>query len=82
MVLALGVILITFPAMLSAVNHVIECFRQYTLETSAIMGAYRLTLGLAVPIFVTPWQKAVGVGWVVWHGRFLLHWVLSCSRCC
>lgn len=67
MVLALGVFLITFSAMLSvpvAVNYVIECFREHALETSAIMGAYRLTFGLAIPFFVTPWEKAVGIGWV------------------
>lgn len=73
MVLALGVLLITFSAMLSvpvAVNYVIECFRQHALETSAIMGAYRLTFGLAVPFFVTPWEKVVGVGWVFGMAAF------------
>lgn len=57
MVLALGIFLTTFPAMLSvpvAVNQVIECFRQHALETSAIMGAYRLTFGLAVLFFCHP----------------------------
>ena len=44
--------------------------RQHALETSAIMGAYRLTFGLAVPGFVTPWQKAVGVGWVFGMAAF------------
>ena len=73
MVLALGAFLITFSAMLSvpvAVNYVIECFRQHALETSAIMGAYRLTFGLAVPFFVTPWEKAVGIGWVFGMAAF------------
>ncbi|CAF9942278.1 hypothetical protein IMSHALPRED_003449 [Imshaugia aleurites] len=73
MVLALGAFLITFSAMLSvpvAVNHVIECFRQHALETSAIMGVYRLTFGLAVPFFVTPWEKAVGIGWVFGMAAF------------
>ena len=74
MVLVLGVFLITFSAMLSVpvtVNYVIECFRQHALETSAIMGAYRLTLGLAVPFFVTPWERAVGKGWVFGMAAFL-----------
>ena len=73
MVLALGVFLITFSAMLSVpvtVNYVMECFRQHSLETSAIMGAYRLTFGLAVPFFVTPWEKAVGIGWVFGMAAF------------
>ena len=45
MVLALGVFLITFSAMLSVpvtVNYVMECFRQHALEASAIMGVYHL----------------------------------------
>lgn len=73
MVLALGVFLITFSAMLSvpvAVNYVIECFRQHALEASAIMGAYRLAFGLAVPFFVTPWEEAVGIGWVFGMAAF------------
>ena len=73
MVLALGVFLITFSAMLSvpvAVNYVVECFREHALETSAIMGAYRLTFGLAIPFFVTPWEKAVGIGWVFGMAAF------------
>ena len=73
MVLALGVFLITFSAMLSvpvAVNYVIECFRQHTLETSAIMGAYRLTFRLAVPFFVNPWERTIGVGWVFGMAAF------------
>ena len=66
MVLALGALLITFSAMWSVpvtVNHVIECFRQHALETSTIMGAYHLAFGLAIPFFVTPWEKRVGIGW-------------------
>lgn len=73
MVLASGVFLITFSAMLSvpvAVNYVIECFEQHALETSAIMGAYRLIFGLAVPFFITPWERAVGVGWVFGMAAF------------
>ena len=72
-VLALGVFLITFSAMLSvpvAVNYVTECFRQHTLETSAIMGTYRLAFGLAVPFFVTPWERAVGIGLVFGMAAF------------
>ena len=73
MVLALGAFLITFSAMLSVpvtVNYVIECFREHALETSAIMGAYRLAFGLAIPFFVTPWEKRVGVGWVFGMAAF------------
>lgn len=73
MVLALGVFLITFSTMLSVpvtVSYVIECFRQYPVETSAIMGAYRLTFGLGVPFFITPWEKAVGIGWVFGMAAF------------
>lgn len=67
MVLALAVFLITFSATLSVpvtVNYVIECFRQHALETSAIIGSYRLAFSLAVPFFIIPWEKMVGVGWV------------------
>ena len=53
-----------------AVNSVTECFRQHTLETSAIMGTYRLAFGLAVPFFVTPWERAVGIGWVFGMAAF------------
>ena len=53
-----------------AVNYAIECFRKHALETSAIMGAYRLTFGLAIPFFVTPWEKAVGIGWVFGMAAF------------
>ena len=53
-----------------AVNYVTECFREHALETSAIMGVYRLAFGLTIPFFVTPWEKAVGIGWVFGMAAF------------
>ena len=67
MVLALGAYLLTFSSMITvpiSVNYLIECFKSRPTECSAVMGAYRLTLGLAIPFFVEPWAAAVGVGWV------------------
>ncbi|MCJ1459192.1 hypothetical protein MMC28_009569 [Mycoblastus sanguinarius] len=73
MVLALGAFIVTISAMLSvpvAVIYVVECFRQRELETSAIMGTYRLAFGLAIPFFIDPWEKAVGIGWVFGMAAF------------
>ena len=72
-VIALAVFVITFAAMLSvpvSVNYVVECFREHALETSAIMGVYRLAFGLAIPFFVEPWEEAVTVGWVFGMAAF------------
>jgi MFS family permease len=66
--LALGSFMVTFASMVSvpiAVNYLTECFRSYPTEVSAIMGLYRLVLGLAVPFFIDQWMLAVdGPGWV------------------
>lgn len=73
MVLAVGAFLITFAGMLSvpvAVNYVAECFKEYAAETGTIMGIYRLIFGLVVPFFITPWEKAVSVGWVFGMAAF------------
>lgn len=73
MVLAVGAFLITFAGMISvpvAVNYVAECFKEYAAETGTIMGIYRLIFGLVVPFFITPWEKAVSVGWVFGMAAF------------
>ncbi len=73
MVLAVGAFLITFAGMLSVpvvVNYVAECFKEYAAETGTIMGIYRLIFGLVVPFFITPWEKAVSVGWVFGMAAF------------
>lgn len=64
-ILALRVFLIIFSALLSilvTVNYVIECFWQYILEMSVIIGAYRLTFGLAVFFFFIPWERTIDIG--------------------
>ena len=74
MVLALGSFLISFAAIISVpviVNYVVECFRGHAVEVSAIMGVYRLSLGLAVPFFIDPWIERVGgPGWVFGMAAF------------
>jgi len=74
MVLALGSFLVTFAAMASvpvAVNYLAECFRGHTVEVSAILGVYRLSLGLAVPFFIESWIKCIGgPGWVFGMAAF------------
>ncbi|KAI9691707.1 MAG: hypothetical protein M1822_007779 [Bathelium mastoideum] len=74
MVLALGSFIITFACMLTipvAVNYVVECFRLHAPEVGAIMGAYRLTLGLVIPFFIDEWIAAVGgPAWVFGMAAF------------
>lgn len=74
MVLALGSFLVTFAAMASvpvAVNYLAECFRGHTVEVSAILGVYRLSLGLAVPFFIESWINCIGgPGWVFGMAAF------------
>lgn len=67
MVLALGAYLITFASMSSvpvAVTYMIECVASQPTEVGVFMGAYRLTLGLAIPFFIDQWVARVGFGWV------------------
>ena len=67
MVLALGTFLVSLGALVCVpvtTNYVVECFTRHTLEASTAMGLYRLSFGLAIPFFVTPWTAKVGVGWV------------------
>lgn len=68
MVLALGSFLATFAAFCSipvAINYLVECFRDHSIEVACIMGTYRLSLGLVVPFFVDYWEARVGgPGWV------------------
>lgn len=68
MVLALGSFLVSFAAIASVpatVNYLAECFRGHVVEVSAILGLYRLSLGLAVPFFIDPWiERVAGPGWV------------------
>lgn len=67
MVLALGAFLLTFSSLMTvpiSVNYLIEIFKSRPTECSAALGAYRLSLGLAIPFFIDPWVAAVGKGWV------------------
>ena len=55
MVLAVGSFLTTFAAMQivpASVNYAVECFEAYPTQVGSIMGAYRLSLGLAIPFFI------------------------------
>ncbi|SLM41418.1 Major facilitator superfamily domain, general substrate transporter [Lasallia pustulata] len=73
MVLAVGAFLLTFGAMLCvpvSINYVAECFTHHAQESSNIMALFRLSLGLAVPFFVDPWEAKVGVGWVFGMAAF------------
>lgn len=73
MVLAVGAFLIAFAAILSvpvAVNYVAECFKEYAAETGTIMNLYRLLFGLIVPFFITPWERAISIGWVFGMAAF------------
>ena len=73
MVLALGAFLVTFAAMLCvpvSINYFAECFTHHAQESSNIMGAFRLTLGLVIPFYVDPWEAKVGIGWVFGMAAF------------
>lgn len=67
MVLALATFFITLTAVVSVPildTYVVECFTTRSSEANSVMNFYRLIFGLAVPFFIFPWIKAVGVNWV------------------
>ena len=67
MVLALGLFCIFFggsAAVPVIVNYVVECYAGYGNEAAAVLNLYRISLGVIIPFFVTPWTERVGLGWV------------------
>lgn len=46
-----------------AVKYICDCFVPYPAMVGIAMGAYRLTLGLAIPFFIDRWVAEVSVGW-------------------
>ena len=83
MVLAVGSFITTFATMQTipvSVNYIVECFEMHPTQVGAIMGAYRLTFGLAVPFFVDPWIAAVGgPGWVFGMAAFFSLVAFACT---
>lgn len=73
MVLALGVYLCAFAALLIVpicVNYVAENYTGYAAQAAVIMGVYRLSWGIAIPFFFAQWEEAVGAGWVLGMAAF------------
>jgi MFS family permease len=67
MVLALGAFFIWSGAMSIVpvtMTYLCETFADHVPEVSAIMGLYRLALGLSTPFFATAWISKVTVGWL------------------
>jgi hypothetical protein len=66
-VLALGAFCLVTGAIIAVPvldTYVVECFTTNAAEANAVMNLWRLTFGLAIPFFIDPWIKAVGVQWV------------------
>lgn len=45
-------------------TYTVECFTSRGAEANAVMNLWRLSFGLAIPFFIGPWTKAVGIQWV------------------
>lgn len=74
MVLALGSFLIQYGSMSIVpitMTYLCEIFEGNVPEVSAIMGLYRLGLGLSTPFFVSAWIERVSIGWVFGSAAFL-----------
>jgi hypothetical protein len=73
MVLALGLFLVVFAAILSVpgcINYVTECFLTSANEVAVAMKMYRLGFLIALGFFIFPWEAAVGAGWVFGMAAF------------
>lgn len=73
MVLAVGVYLCTFAALLIVpicVNYVVENYTEYASQAAVTMGVYRLGWGIAIPFFFVKWEEAVSIGWVLGMAAF------------
>ena len=73
MVLALGLFLVNYSALLSVpvcINYAVEIITRNAIEVSVAMTIYRLALGLAIPFFFEAWADAVGDGWLFGMAAF------------
>ena len=73
MVLALGVFLIAFSALLAvpiAVNYAVECFIDYATECTIAITIYRLGWGVAIPFYIAQWEAKVRIVWVFGMAAF------------
>ena len=73
MVLAVGLFLVVFASTLSipvCINYATECYLTFPNELSVAFNAYRLSFSIALGFFIFPWEKAVGVGWVLGMAAF------------
>ena len=73
MVLALGVFIVAFGALLAVpivINYTAECFTQHATECTIVIQIYRLGWGVAIPFFIAQWEAEVKVGWVFGMAAF------------
>ena len=73
MVLALGVFLIVFAALLAqpiVINYAVECFTDYATECAIAIAIYRLGWGVAIPFYIAQWEDKVHIGWVFGMAAF------------
>lgn len=73
MVLAVGYFLVNFGAVAAVSptsNYIVECFEDAPQEVGVALNAWRLLLGLAIPLFFDDWEAAVGRGWVFGMAAF------------
>ena len=73
MVLALGIFLVAFAALLAVpivVNYAVECFINYATECTIIITIYRLGWGVAIPFYITQWEAKVHIVWVFGMAAF------------
>ena len=73
MVLALGLFIVTFSALLSVpvcLNYIVECFITSANEAAIAMNCWRLGFAIALGFFVFPWEAKVGTGWVFGMAAF------------
>lgn len=74
MVLALGVFLVIFAALLAqpiVINYAVECFMDYATECTIAIAVYRLGWGVAIPFYIAEWEKRVHLVWVFGMAAFL-----------
>lgn len=73
MVLAVGIFLIVFSALLAvpiAVNYAVECFTHCATECTIAITIYRLGWGVAIPYFIASWEARVHIVWIFGMAAF------------
>lgn len=73
MVVALGVFLIVFAALLAqpiVINYAVECFTEYATEATIAIAIYRLGWGVAIPFYIAQWEGKVHLVWVFGMAAF------------